>query len=164
MLLIWRGWGLLAVVSLFPLLASCAGLATVEPFWVCALAVGGSLLLAGTVCVYCGTRWNRGGTGHSFYFIPLQAWGWAYLAVVGLSAVFVIVVAVSAIVQPPPGPPLPRRPDPAYTAGGGVLALVVVAATAWALVRFPRTRPGRDADAEPVVPPERIRGISRGSS
>jgi hypothetical protein len=90
MILIWRGWGLLAVVALFPLLASCAGLITVEPFWVFMLAASLSLLLAGGVCVYCGTRWNRNGAEHSFYFIPLQAWGWAYLAAVCLLALATI--------------------------------------------------------------------------
>lgn len=75
MLLIWRGWGLLAVVALFPLLASCAGLLTVEPRWIALLAVSLSLLLGGAVCIYCGMRWNSHGTEHSFYFVPLQVWG-----------------------------------------------------------------------------------------
>jgi hypothetical protein len=63
-ILIWRGWGLLAIVALFPLLASCAGLITVEPIWIFMLAASLSLLLAGVVCVYCGARWNRTGVEH----------------------------------------------------------------------------------------------------
>lgn len=90
MILIWRGWGLLAVVALFPMLASCGGLITVEPFWIFMLAWALSMLFAGGVCVYCGTRWNRRGVEHSFYFVPLQVWGWIYLAIVGLFALAAI--------------------------------------------------------------------------
>ena len=78
MILIWRGWGLLAVVALFPLLASCAGLVGVEPHWMYLVASAISLLAAGVVCVHFGTRWNRPVVEHSFWFIPLQVWGWIY--------------------------------------------------------------------------------------
>ena len=84
MLLIWRGWGLLALVAVFPLLASCAGLISVEPFWIFLVASSISLGVGGSVCVYYGTRWNRHGNAHSFYFLPLQVWGWVYLGFVGL--------------------------------------------------------------------------------
>ncbi len=140
MLLIWRGWGLLAVVSLFPLLASCAGLINVESFWIFTLAAAGSLLLAGAVCVHCGTRWNRGGTEHSFYFVPLQVWGWGYLAAFGLFAVVAVAGGVFRVIQPLPGPPDPRRPDPVYLAIAGGLGLIVVVATARALIRPVRAR------------------------
>ena len=59
MILIWRGWGLLAVVMLFPILASCAGLPLVEPQWAFPASLVASLILAGVVCVHFGTRWNR---------------------------------------------------------------------------------------------------------
>jgi len=89
-ILIWRGWGLLALVMLFPLLASCAGLIEARPFWLFELAAGLSLLAAGVVCVHYGTRWNRNGAEHSLYFVPLQAWGWVYLALVALLGPFAI--------------------------------------------------------------------------
>lgn len=75
MILIWRGWGLLAVVAIFPLLGSCAGLIDLEPRWLWPAGMALSLLVGGTVCVYFGNRWNRPVVEHSFYFIPLQVWG-----------------------------------------------------------------------------------------
>jgi hypothetical protein len=143
----------MAVASLFPLLASCAGLITVEPFWVFILAAAGSLLFAGAVCVHYGTRWNRGGTGHSFYFIPLQVWGWVYLAALGLFAAVAFGGGIVRMIQPLPGPPDPRRPDPAYVTVVGVLLLAVVAATAWALVRSTRPPQAGSPDAEPSAAP-----------
>jgi hypothetical protein len=119
-ILIWRGWGLLAVVALFPLLASCAGLIDVEPSWVCLLAAALSLLLGGVVCVYCGTRWNRHGAEHSFYFIPLQAWGWLYLAVVGLIALAAIGGAIKQGLD---------KPRWVYQALAGGVGFVVVIGT-----------------------------------
>jgi hypothetical protein len=89
-ILIWRGWGLLAIVALFPLMASCAGLSTIEPPWVFLVAAALSLLVAGVVCVHCGLRWNRHGAEHSFYFVPLQVWGWVYLSLVSLLALVAI--------------------------------------------------------------------------
>jgi hypothetical protein len=140
-LLIWRGWGLLAVVALFPLLASCAGLFTVEPRWIAPLAVSLSLLLGGAVCIHCGMRWNCHGTEHSLYFVPLQAWGWVYLAGAGLVALMSVVGGVIQFVKPPPGRPDPSKPDPLFLTIGGALGLVIVVATAWAVVRWARTAP-----------------------
>ncbi len=140
MILIWRGWGLLAVVALFPLLASCAGLITVEPMWVFMIAASLSLLLAGAVCVYFGTRWNQPRAEHSFYFVPLQVWGWGYLGAVGLFALLAVVGGVLEEIKPPPGKPDRGRPAPAYLAAAGGVGLVAVGVTAWALVRSARPR------------------------
>ena len=83
MILIWRGWGLMAVVALLLPLAVCAGL--LEGLPGLAFTLGGVALAAGgVVCIRYGRRWNREGTEHSLYFVPLQAWGWIYLAVGGL--------------------------------------------------------------------------------
>lgn len=148
MLLIWRGWGLLAVAALFPLLASCAGLISVEPKWIFLLAASLSLLLAGVVCVYCGTRWNRRGVEHSFYFVPLQVWGWVYMAIVGSFAVMAVVGSIYRMIQPLPGPPNPQRPDPVLVLVIGIIASIVVAAMAWALVRSARSWPAHGVDTE----------------
>jgi len=118
-ILIWRGWGLLAVVALFPLLASCAGLATIEPMWIFWLAVVLSFLFAGVVCVVCGTRWNRHGNEHSLYFVSLQAWGWVYLAVVGLFAVAAIAGGIKQGLD---------KPRWLYQCIGGVVGLVCIVA------------------------------------
>jgi hypothetical protein len=139
-ILIWRGWGLLAVVALFPLLASCAGLITVDPKWIFMLAASLSLLLAGAVCIYCGTRWNCLRTEHSFYFVPLQVWGWVYLAAVGLFALMAVAGGIFRAIKPLPGKPDLGRPDPTLLAAAGGIGLVVVVATAWTLIRSARPR------------------------
>jgi hypothetical protein len=78
MLLIWRGWGLMAVVAVFLPLACCAGL--IETRQPLAFLTGGVTLLGGgTACWVCGRKWNRSVTNHTFYFIPLQYWGLAYM-------------------------------------------------------------------------------------
>lgn len=75
MIIAWRGRGLWALLVLFPLAGSSPFLLDLEPAWIFWLAGFLSVLFAGAVCVYCGTRWNRFGLEHSFYFVPLQAWG-----------------------------------------------------------------------------------------
>lgn len=91
MILIWRGWGLLAVVAFFPVLASCAGLVDLDSKIPLIFAVSGSLLLGGGGCVYFGTRWNRDRENHSLYFVPLQVWGWLYLVgAAGLSLLLLV--------------------------------------------------------------------------
>jgi hypothetical protein len=128
-ILIWRGWGLLAVVALFPLLASCAGLITIEPMWIFMLAASLSLLFAGAVCLYCGTRWNRNGVEHSFYEVPLEVWGWVYLAADGL---FSVAAMAGAIKQ---GLDKPRWLYQGITA---VIGLVVIVAAGVTLRRLAR--------------------------
>jgi hypothetical protein len=128
-ILIWRGWGLLAVVALFPLLASCAGLITVEPMWIFMLTASLSLLLGGAVCVYCGSRWNRNGVEHSFYFVPLQVWGWVYIAAVGLFALAAIGGGIKQGLD---------KPRWLYQSIAGVVGLVVVIASGVALRRLVR--------------------------
>ena len=132
MILIWRGWGLAAVVALFPLLASCGGLISIEPFWIWMLAATLSLLLGGGVCVYCGNRWNRDGTEHSFYFIPLQYWGWFYFTA---SALFPFSVAIGAFTKK--GLDMPQRLIYAVT---GTLALSLIVGIGLFLFRSGRTK------------------------
>lgn len=153
MILIWRGWGLLAVVALFPMLASCAGLATVEPFGLCLFAVLLSLVVAGAVCVYYGNRWNRPVVEHSFYFVPLQVWGWVYLALATLPAVIAFIGGVGVLTGILRGPNKPTPNGPLYLAVGGGIILCLVVPITYALVRSARSAP---AEQEAMhVPPDR---------
>lgn len=178
MLLIWRGYGLLAVAALFPLLASCAGLITVDPPWVFPAAAALSLLVGGAACVYCGTRWNRHGIEHSFYFVPLQAWGWAYLGVVGLASVVAVAGAVTQGLD---------KPRWLYQGAAGVTGVVTVAATGAGVRRLarsgesvarrepngtgvgpwdwgdPASPAGPARPAEPPVPVWRVTGVDPGT-
>lgn len=78
MFLIWRGWGLMALVALFLPLASCAGLMDTRQ-GLAFLAGGITLVGGGVACWVYGRRWNRPVTEHSLYFIPLQYWGLVYM-------------------------------------------------------------------------------------
>ena len=140
MLLIWRGWGLLAVVVFFPVLASCIGLITVEPMWIFWLVVWLLLLLAGAVCVSCGTRWNNRGTEHSFYFIPLEVCGYLYLSAVGGLSLLWVAFGILVLIYPPPGKPNPGRLHPVYGIVFGSVGLVVTVLTTWALTRLAQHR------------------------
>lgn len=148
MILIWRGWGLLAVVALFPLLASCGGLITVEPKWIFAIVASVSLLLAGAVCIFFGSRWNRDRTDHSFYFIPLQVWGWVYLIILGLQLLVTAVVSIIQVIKPLPGPPDPNRTNPVYFAAAASFGLIVVVATAWTLILSARQESADEAHGD----------------
>jgi|SRR5262245_8386362 len=78
MIFVWRGWGLLALVALFLPLASCAGLMDTRP--ALGMLIGGLTLVAGgAACWMLGRRWNRAGTEHSLYFVPLQYWAVPYV-------------------------------------------------------------------------------------
>ncbi len=131
MILIWRGWGLLAIVALFPLMASCAGLISVEPFWVFIIASSLSMLLAGAVCVYCGIRWNRHGAEHSLYFVPLEAWGWVYLSFAGLIALAAVGGAVKQGLD---------KPRFLFQGVAGVVGFAVVAGLGLLLPKLARTK------------------------
>jgi hypothetical protein len=76
MIIVWRGWGLLAVAVLAGPLAACGAHADVAP-----VLAGSALVAAGAGCWVWGRRWNRGAVRHSLYFVPLQYWGLAYVAV-----------------------------------------------------------------------------------
>jgi hypothetical protein len=78
-IVIWRGWGLLAAAALVLPLAVCGTLADKAPGAAPILA-GLALAAAGAGCWALGRRWNRGTVRHSLYFIPLQYWGLAHLA------------------------------------------------------------------------------------
>lgn len=139
-LLIWRGWGLLAVVSLFPLLASCGGLIEVQPKWIFGIATSVSLLFAGAVCIHCGNRWNYQRTEHSFYFIPLQFWGWIYLSFVLLISLMWFLGGVYRVFEPLPGKPGPGDPDPIYVAITGGTVLIAGITTIFALMHTAKPR------------------------
>ncbi|HJZ56053.1 MAG TPA: hypothetical protein VKE74_13885 [Gemmataceae bacterium] len=47
---------------------------------------GLALAAAGVGCWVLGRRWNRGAARHSLYFVPLQYWGLAYVALGALFA------------------------------------------------------------------------------
>jgi hypothetical protein len=92
-LLVWRGWGLLGIIALFLPLASCVGFLEAWP-GLAFLFAGLTLFGGGIVCRYFGRRWNRIGNEHTLYNVPLQVWGWIYIAVGGLMAVVGIVGAI----------------------------------------------------------------------
>jgi predicted Co/Zn/Cd cation transporter (cation efflux family) len=140
-LLYWRGRGLLAVASLFPLLASCGGLIDGKPNLLFALVAACSLLLAGCVCIYYGTKWNRGATRHSFYFIPLQVWGWAYLVSLGFIAAFAFAAGIIRLLWPIPNPDLI---NPASLIVAGFIASVLVVGIGVALIRATKPLPLSD--------------------
>lgn len=129
MILIWSGRGYLGVAVLIPVVASCAGLPTVEPFWVflCVLAV--SFLLAGVVCVYFGTRWNWFATKHTLYFIPLQMWGWVYFSLFPLIGAATVLGAIKQGIDTPRG---------LYQAVGGAGCLILSGGVGYLLIRWTR--------------------------
>ena len=92
---VWRGWGPVAAIALFLPLASCAGLMDWDP----AVALGCfsvSLVAGGFACRYYGLKWNQGSGLHTMYWIPLEIWGWIYIAIGGL---FGLLIAVGLIKQ-----------------------------------------------------------------
>ena len=77
-MVIYRNWGLMAVVVLlFPVL-SLAFLMDYK-MGIAFLAGGISLGIGGLLCLICGLMWNRPSTQHSLYFIPLEYWGLLYI-------------------------------------------------------------------------------------
>jgi hypothetical protein len=92
---IWRGWGLLAAAALIVPLAACGAQADMRPG--AATVLAGLALAAGrSGCWALGRRWNRGAARHSLYFVPLQYWGLAYVAVGGTAAL----TGTAALVRP----------------------------------------------------------------
>jgi len=78
MFVVWRGWGLLALVAVFPTLASFIALIDIS-LRTALLGTGLAALGGGSVCLYFCRKWNRGTGYHSLYGIPLEIWGWIYL-------------------------------------------------------------------------------------
>jgi hypothetical protein len=75
MIIIWRGWGLLAAFALVLPLAVCGTLADKAPG--AAPVVAGLALAAGGVwCWVLGRRWNQGVVRHSLYFVPSSTGAW----------------------------------------------------------------------------------------
>ncbi len=89
MILVWRGWGPLALAALILPAASCAGLMEYSPILSIA-AFGVTLLAGGVACVWCGHRWNDGAWDHTLYWLPLQVWGWLYVVIGGLFVALVV--------------------------------------------------------------------------
>lgn len=134
MIFIWRGWGMLALVVLFPVLASCAGMLDDWPMGAVLLTTCVLLFAGGAVCIRCGTRWNRDGVRHSLYFVPLEVWGWVY---VGHVFVVSLLSASSAAVN--------KRLTPTDRVARGVGGAGGGAAVA-GLVLVYRRRPERPGD------------------
>jgi hypothetical protein len=80
---VWRGWGPVALVAAFLPLASCGGLMDWNPD-VAFLCFGLSTVAGGLACRYLGLKWNQGSGFHMMYWIPLEIWGWIYIALGGL--------------------------------------------------------------------------------
>jgi hypothetical protein len=95
MIIIWRGWGLLAIAALAAPLAVCAA-RTAMPAGAVPVLAGLALVAAGAGCWACGRRWNRGAARHSLYFVPLQFWGLAYVVFGALFAA----AGISALLRP----------------------------------------------------------------
>jgi hypothetical protein len=93
-ILIWNGFGILALGVIVPALVLYGFFARRGQHGLGFLAAGVTLLVGGVGCVFLGREWNREGTQHSLYGIPLQGWGYAYLpfglmfAVVGAHEIF----------------------------------------------------------------------------
>src|SRR5262245_26603876 len=86
MVIIWRGRGLFAAAALALPLAVCAFHEDLRPGLTPILA-GLGLAVTGAGCWAGGRRWNRGAVRHTLYFIPLQYWGLAYVALGALTIV-----------------------------------------------------------------------------
>ena len=147
LILIWRGWGLLGIVALFPMLAACAGLADLDSKIPMFIAVCGSLLLGGGVCVYYGTLWNRSGCLHSLYFVPLETCGWIYLVCAGGLSLFMGLGSALAALGLRRGPP---QPGLLGLGVGGTISFLLVLATSLWLIRVAR-RHRRDLEQKPNV-------------
>ena len=83
---VWRGWGPVAAVAAFLPLASCGGLMDWNPM-VALTCFGVTLVGGGFACRHFGLKWNRGSGYHAMYWIPLEIWGWIYIAVGGFFGV-----------------------------------------------------------------------------
>jgi hypothetical protein len=77
-ILVWEGWGLVAMVAAFLPLASCVGLMDWDPI-IAELCAGVSAVASGVVCRRLGLKWNQGRRLHTMYMIPLETWGWIYI-------------------------------------------------------------------------------------
>lgn len=135
----------LALLVLFPLAGSSRFLLDLEPAWIFWLAGFLSVLFAGAVCIYCGTRWNRFGIEHSFYFVPLQTWGWMYLSVVALIALGAVAGSIRQGLD---------KARWLYQGIAGLTALLVVIATGVNLRRLAHAplkalKPGTVDDTDP---------------
>ena len=102
MIIVWRGFGPLALVAALLPLGSFLALIDVSILWAFA-AVGGSSVLGGLVCWILGRRWNRGSVYHSLYFVPLEVWGLVYM-IEGGGLVGLIVVGLIFRLLFKPGP------------------------------------------------------------
>jgi hypothetical protein len=92
-LFVWRGWGAIAAVATFLPLGSCVGLLDWNPM-VAILCFGVTQVGGGLACRHYGLKWNQGSGFHSMYWIPLEVWGWIYIAVGGFFAVSAAIALV----------------------------------------------------------------------
>ena len=158
MILIWRGWGLLALVVLFPVLALCAGMDSVAPKLLIPLLIAASLLGGGMACVYYGTKWNRPNIVHTLYFLPLQAWGWFYLTIVAAFSLMSFAggaLRLSGILKIDQQKLGADKPHPSTVFIIGFVGLVAVVASGALLIRSVRSnrQPG-GSELFPHVDPQ----------
>jgi hypothetical protein len=128
-MIIWRGYGFLAIVMLVPFVGSFAVFGDMLQPRAFFLALAGSLLLGGFVCIYAGILLNRDSYEHTLYFIPLQVFGWLYLGFCAFVAGAAILGAfMKGLAQP----------DRLNQAIAGGATLIVVAGVAILAVKLAR--------------------------
>ena len=102
MVFIWRGWGPIALIFLFPPLLLVTFLIGFNPI-VALGAAGASLFFGGMFCGFLGIKLNRGSGYHMVYYIPLEIIGLLYILLsmmpLGLLALGVVVAGVKWISQ-----------------------------------------------------------------
>ena len=98
MIFVWRGWGPLAVVCLFPALLSCVLL--IDVHILAAFGASGACLVGGgLICWFFGRKWNRGSGYHSIYGIPLEVCGLVFLVFGGMQILFLSVAGTVNLVK-----------------------------------------------------------------
>lgn len=150
MIVIWRGWGALALFVMVPVVGSCAGLTGREPGWLLPAALGVTLLAGGAACAYYGTRWNRPFVEHTLYFIPLQVWGWVYIGLVAAAGLATCLTGLAFMTGAAQPGPRPNPNGPLYTAlsGGVGLAAVAVGYLVVRAIRRPTAPVRGDSDED----------------
>lgn len=95
MFLEWRGNGLIALSVLVFMCIPCVSLIG-DKYQPVGWLIGGVIgLIGGPLCIRYGRRWNETGTYHSMYWVPLQGWGYIFLAL----AIFLLVAGAVGFVK-----------------------------------------------------------------
>jgi hypothetical protein len=139
-LLTWRGKGYVGIVAMFPfisilckqvdwIIANNNKSDWILLIWLVAILL--SLVFAGAVCVHFGSKWNYLNTKHTLWFIPLQIWGWFYLAGTCILTILLVVGGIYRMIKPFPG-----QPSPAVPLTCGVFGFLLVVVTIRTLIRL----------------------------